>query len=418
MYLRGFRSPDTPATERGSRIHALLEAYYRSKVHTIPEGEDGEILVKALEHLPPWGTPGLIPEREVQPILTPGGNMWVARIDVHVPGDVVADLKTCSSFAYMPTVDQLARDSQAVLYAYATGERRVRWVYTRTKGAREARKVEHVFSEDELRERVKELDQRARKRYLLRASDTDPLTLPPTPSACEKFNGCSHQSRCNLTLEERYPNMSQPFDMSSLFGPIAQPIAPIAPPAPVAPPPCMGKFLTAPGTGDDGPIVRAPNGMPLPPQMVQTQTVPDPTKMGPAFAGQAPAMIPIRPVGPPMGEHLNALAEAWAKYTLGNAAPVAINPPEQSLAPAAPTGLPPAAAVSPTQQPPDITSLLGPAAPAPEAKKGRASKKDAAPAGAGDVHPVGQGIVTIVLNVTDPAMAQAIATIIAKAVAG
>src|SRR5574343_913280 len=137
-YLRGFNSPDTPATARGTRIHALLHAYYTNPVQTIPEGEEGEILVKALEHLPPWGTPGLLPEREISPIVTPGGNLWIARINVHVPGDVVADLKTCASFQWMPTVEQLSRDAQAVLYAYATGERRVRWGYTRTKGAREA----------------------------------------------------------------------------------------------------------------------------------------------------------------------------------------------------------------------------------------------------------------------------------------
>ena len=350
------RGPQSAGAALGDRVDALARVYYTNAQHLAPPDTlEGRILLAALEHLPKHGP--LVRVGDFRRAYT--RHVWACKTDLETIGTTY-DLKTTSDFRYAMTSAQLARDPQAVVYARATGSLGVNWVYTLTRGAaRKAISVSHTFTPEELAARVNDIDLRAdAMQLLLDASNKDVLAIEPNYEACSAFGGCPYQENCR-----RSQNMS----IMDLFG-LASPPVSVSPLLQDA-----GNFLVGAGGAPGGPVVVAPNGLPLSPFMISSQTVPN---------AERTAAIPIRPVTPEQAENLNVLALQFQAQQ--GQALAAINPPEQVLPPGHPVGFPPdIAALLPATAPTGlwtetvITSTPAPApveTPAPARGPGRPRK--------------------------------------------
>jgi hypothetical protein len=312
------KPPQAASAALGTRVDALMRAYYANPDHVMPPPTlEGQILIAALQYLPkhgPYAHPGRKRTAHTR-------HVWRCETDLETTG-MTYDLKTTSDFRYALTSAQLARDPQAAVYARATGSLGVTWIYTLTRGpTRKAISVSHSFSHDELLNRVNDIDSRADEmQKLLDGSNKDVLAIEPNYEACSAYGGCPYQENC-----KRVPNMNNIMDMFKV--PESAPVV-----APIVPVQDAGNFLVGPNGVPGGPVIVAPNGLPLPPMMVQSQQVPNVDRS---------AMVPIRPVTPEQAENLNVISQQF-KAMQPASAPVtaSINPPEQLLPPGHPVGMP------------------------------------------------------------------------------
>jgi PD-(D/E)XK nuclease superfamily len=369
------RPPQADSAKLGQRVDELMRAHYTSAQNVAPhQGLEGEILVSALAHLPKHGAP-FVRVGDYRTVKT--RHTWRCQTDLEDVG-VTYDLKTTGDLRYALKPDQLARDPQAVIYAQARRALQVTWVYAVTKGpTRKTLPVTYTFTPEELAARVAEIDATADDmQKLLDASTKDVLAVPPNFEGCSAYGGCPYQENCGRTTKASNYTMNDIMSMFQIPGAPAPAASPIAPPVQDS-----GNFLVGPGGVAGGPVVLAPNGMPLPPQMIQTQQVPNLERT---------ALVPIRPVTPDQAENLNTIAMQFAVMSAPAQAPAQINPPEALLPPSAPVGMPA-----------DIAALVqAPVFDAPKAKRARGpnvAKADAIE---------GTGVTLIVIQ--DPALALAI----------
>lgn len=135
-------------------------------------------------------------------------DLWIPEA---VPFPNVKDFKTCGSWDWIKNnrldgnKDSLAKNVQAQLYAtaamYETGARTVDldWVYMKTKGSRESRRVHLRVHADEVLKEFEGINDVALRMYEARNTVTDPLELESNTAICRKFGGCPHQADCNLS---------------------------------------------------------------------------------------------------------------------------------------------------------------------------------------------------------------------------
>ncbi len=120
----------------------------------------------------------------------------------------VVDFKSTGDLKWAKTETDLKSDVQAQTYAftamYLTGSPVVDlvWLYMRTKGARQGKRVHLRVYADEVAKQFTSIDERARRIHALKKVVTDPLDLPPTPTHCDAFGGCPYRDRCNLSPGE------------------------------------------------------------------------------------------------------------------------------------------------------------------------------------------------------------------------
>lgn len=282
------RGPEKGAAKVGTRVHTIAEDWLLKRTppdlteemsypREDPFAKPGDPPVVRhpgrIFHAGMHLLPVLPPERvEVEcefkiPITASRGApaILIGKVDLRYPdgdGFVTLDHKTTSSLAdYLKPVEVLSKDVQALIYAAAEsvrtgpGPKRMRWIYYQTKpskiGNYKAQPVDLVIDTstpevmsalDGIEETIQNMSD---ARELYRAGRLKVLDLPPVPQACDKYLGCPHRERCNLTPEETlkgaFSEMTQNMDpqIAALLGGIAgpQPVgAPAAPPAPPAPP--------------------------------------------------------------------------------------------------------------------------------------------------------------------------------------
>lgn len=207
--IAGFRSPTTPAQQRGKDVHKELEEY--ALTGKVPEDP---VSIAILEYAPgPASTPRDLLERP----LAQRKNLPVPMegvIDLFEPDnpDVprVSDYKTTSDFKWCKSPDELSYDPQALIYGMEmlnfllrTGPHGLkrseqvefRHVYGRTRGRAESTTRSVLLSRAWITEQY---EQRiaAVARNMQRDSVRPITEVAFDTTACNAYGGCPHQSRC------------------------------------------------------------------------------------------------------------------------------------------------------------------------------------------------------------------------------
>lgn len=204
--IKGFKSPPTPATEFGGKVHASLES--RIMYGSWPPIAEKEVLAcaeKAWQAL--QANNGLRGDAEVEGEWSITDSDYVlpasGRFDLFLPHDnLIVDWKTTSDLRYAKTQDQQLEDPQVLLYVDAlhragklTLPARFAHVYTVTRGKPLAQYREVVIDEEQLSIGRKGIN--ATMQQMADHVDTqDFQKVPANLMACKDFGGCPHWGRC------------------------------------------------------------------------------------------------------------------------------------------------------------------------------------------------------------------------------
>ena len=195
----------TSATELGSRVHAVLEAYLRGEVESIDTSDEvGQIAASGLEYLPSIATSVLEVELSLEddmplddaPVPVKG---FVDLIDVQ-RGEII-DHKTSSNKRYTKTQKELRENVQLMMYAAAYFRRfpqeshvTLTHIYygTRTRWSKKVSvKVsrEHVETQwTAIKETITQMIEVSRADH---AGDA-----PTCYDACDNYGGCPYRGQC------------------------------------------------------------------------------------------------------------------------------------------------------------------------------------------------------------------------------
>ncbi len=238
-YIARVKTPQHTSAALGTEIDdTQLQPFLREGRPLDFSRKSGEIAQSIVQWIPPQGSCGKGGVGTVQqqfvipsPTYTGGAHCGVGYLgytDLWMPNGglpgldpledgsvppVVVDFKSTGDLKWAQTTDSLRTNTQSVTYAfwaaYATRKPVIDlvWLYMRTKGARQGKRVHlRVNVEDAAREFLK-IDERAQRIHALKKTllerDADPLSLPPTTSHCHLYGGCPYQDRCNLGPGDR-----------------------------------------------------------------------------------------------------------------------------------------------------------------------------------------------------------------------
>lgn len=207
------RQPPTAAQARGENLHAQLQTYYETGAQ--PEHE-GLNLVLADARMPPR-TEGVLVEhpRDYKLNLTSSGVPMIGRIDLldirpglgeHAPR--VVDLKTTSSFRYLKSAEELARNVQLVVYAkyvqtFHVHEGAITLAHANVLSRGTG--VKFVTTEPLTRSHVDGMYgaiEDTTKRMLVSARASTFEDVAPNWNACTDFGGCPFLDRCTKRVAE------------------------------------------------------------------------------------------------------------------------------------------------------------------------------------------------------------------------
>ena len=301
-YLAGLKAPQSASQALGTEVDdEQIQPYLREGRPLDFTRPSGEIAQALLPLLPPPPVPAENVQKQFRIESADSSFGFLGYIDVFQPGPVptVTDTKTCGSFDWIRTPKELETDVQAQLYAVATfletGAPAVdlEWLYTRTRGAKAARRVhvrvtpEHASAQyDGIHVTAEEM--LAVRRAAAEAGDTRDyvLSLPPTTDSCSKYGGCPYQHECNLSPSNfRKANV---MSASSILERLRAKKA--AQQSGQAAPETSGISPSSPGPVAAG-AVAAP---PPPPPVLSDRDVPPATEL-PAWAGEKAPYAGINP---------------------------------------------------------------------------------------------------------------------------
>lgn len=332
--------PPHRSAEVGTRVHMILEGWLERAI--APDLDetltiDGHTYLTgriAIEGIPLLPSPG--PHLTIEKSFKYGH--WNGRIDVEYRAEngnpVIMDHKTTSSWDYAKKPEDLETDVQALTYAqqafaaypHATHADLI-WTYMKTSKPYKAKRVHLQVSREYTHAAMRHYDELALEMIALRSSGLRALQIEPNPSACNKYGGCPHISRCNLSSQELMRGfMTQPFQTD-----------------------LMAK-IAAEKARQSGVAVSQPVGLPAP-MMAQV----------PALPGAPPAL----PGAPPLPHHAPALP-VMAAPALPPPLPVAAAPALPVMAaPALPPSLPVSAYTVPVHAAPQMPYTVPVAVPPP-----------------------------------------------------
>ena len=301
--IQKVREPVKPSAQLGIDIHDSLEHYLNTG--NVRQDYCVEFVKLAIPYLPAPARPGrLLTEHEIRVGTYEGGPYLLGYIDVvdlEAYPLLVHDHKTCGSFNFLKTPDELARNTQVSAYARwvfglhpAIDRVKMTHLYLRTKGGLAARPVSAVVDRA-LVEETWARDMADVRCMAVDAEVTEQNDIPRNDDGCAAFGGC--YLRNNLCQKERiFAVKKEPEKMSdqngngngiSLFEQlnrqtgVAMPIAP--PPPSAAPNPAQ-----------------TPTSFFAPPASTPSQAVQPPPGTAQALFG-APAAAPVAFPGHPGG---------------------------------------------------------------------------------------------------------------------
>jgi len=298
--------------------------------------------------------------------------------EVQVKRPRVYDHKTCGTFDYCVTEDDIQFNAQGALYALWTmlkTEEHVvdlQWNYVRTKGAIKVNPVFAPVSDAMIVPRMEKSVEtgRAIKHHL--AHTKRALDIAPDPRACDEYGGCPYRERCGITPAERIVHImsdfkNQPGTQQFLqsIGPNGQPGMgangqPLVNPPAFQPPQQFAPPQFSPPAGGAPPQFAPPQ---MPPQ--QQQFAPPPAQAPQFSPPQAP---PPQQFAPPQAAPTQQQWTPPAAPQAPQAAPQ-FNPSTQPQwqapqAQQAPQAAPQWQAPATAPQPPPAQQFVPPGAPA------------------------------------------------------
>ncbi len=197
---------DKPSAQLGQRAHAELEEWLNEG--TFPK-YDRLINSGALEEFPQPKHPELKVERVFAFAFCPSSNpddlvVWWGFKDAEWR-DTVFDLKSTSDLRWAKTVEELVKDTQAVVYAVDnmlnTGQDSctLSWVYFTTRGPLKKQLVTTPISWADAVDLLTDKHQNAAE---MRDHKLDPsvkgMDLSPNPNHCGDYGGCDYINVCQL----------------------------------------------------------------------------------------------------------------------------------------------------------------------------------------------------------------------------
>lgn len=214
-YIEGVKPLPSPAQQRGTDIDDNYVQPYLRTGNIRKDGEWAALLVALIPHLPPPANDQVKVQARIDLPTFDGGPIcigfmdWARGVtDEHLH---VGDLKTTSDFRYAKTREQLADNTQMVVYAkagYALFQAQkvsISHVYARTRGSAKALSVP-AASEDPIwmprsevnekwERRVETIKQMMRVAATVNSADE----LPPNTSECGAYGGCAFRAKCGLS---------------------------------------------------------------------------------------------------------------------------------------------------------------------------------------------------------------------------
>lgn len=200
----------------GTAVHSALEAWLINGTALDLTSEVGQIAAAGIQHLP---RPGLCSIESSFSFET-GTARYTGRRDMRFRDtsegpravdvlEVIGDHKTTGDLKWAKTPEDLKTDPQGVIYAMSVFKEEprakdceLRWVYYRTKKPYKSHRVSLVVTYEETIERMKGIDATALEMSTF-GEKPDPLTVPPTHTACDAYGGCPYQNECGITPRER-----------------------------------------------------------------------------------------------------------------------------------------------------------------------------------------------------------------------
>lgn len=320
-YIKGFRDPPKQASELGTHVHGILEAY--AKDGTPPDPQEtwqfeggktfypGKIALNMITRvMPPPGVAVTEGGFEFQPgpsdpifrgfvdLGYEGGAHSFPELDEAIqncPGDngvlVVVDHKTSSNpKQWGKTEESLRVDPQAIIYARAalfkwaqshTGELPnvlCAWNYGATTGRASGGKIVFaLFTPKEVFAGFKKLLPVAQLIKKYRNEEPEPNTLPFNSDACSMYGGCPNRDRCALTNTQKMESLLM--GNSLLDQMLAKNQTPAATPAAVPNPPVAPADKVNPPEAAAAPAPVKP--IPLPSKPTPPKAAPAPQESEP-----------------------------------------------------------------------------------------------------------------------------------------
>jgi hypothetical protein len=228
--LDGIEVPQKTSAQVGERVHAILEQWL---MHATPPNVDEELKLfddKGIErtyypgliarsglHLLPPPGPHLEIENWIRPpMLTIPRGFWNGRVDCahDLLGDPeLIDHKTTTDLKWAKSGDDLRKDAQGLIYAWAamhaTGasSAHLRWIYYQSRKPYKTQVSYTRLGRNETIEGLQQWEERAGRMIKMKIEGKRALDLEPNPDACDRFGGCPHRLRCNLSPQQLMRSM-------------------------------------------------------------------------------------------------------------------------------------------------------------------------------------------------------------------
>jgi hypothetical protein len=208
-HLDGIYGEPNAAAQRGTDVHAVLEAWLTKGTPPDRDTVAGKIALVGIKHLPPPGAGQVEQHFE----LYTEKHTYHGYVDLeYFKADgtlVVRDHKTTSSLQWALTEEDLRTDEQGLIYGaqacikHNKKEVELEWGYLTTSGHPKSHPVRLLLTLDEIENAFKTIEETADKIVAAKHSGKRALDMLPNAVACDAFGGCPHISRCNLTAKER-----------------------------------------------------------------------------------------------------------------------------------------------------------------------------------------------------------------------
>lgn len=207
----------------GTAMHSVAESWLDKSKMMVPsqKTQEGRAFLAGIHH---WPSPEFVDavegHIETQTMVSKyHGYRDVEFFDQDLGLWIVGDHKSCGSFDYALTEEDLLTDEQAMIYLRSVMDRKqvdqagARWVYYKRTAPHGSKRVqlvvlrdhvERVFAEqiDPVASEIHAAYEQSAVDYVERPLKTG-MAFDPNALSCSKFGGCEFQSVCNLSPMEK-----------------------------------------------------------------------------------------------------------------------------------------------------------------------------------------------------------------------
>ena len=212
------KSPPTPSTALGSKVHDILEKYLLEGTEP-PDNKAGRIASCGLDKLP--DAAGLSIEESITLPLSENSKI-LCRIDMlGTDRPYIGDHKTTSDFKWAQTRAELDGDVQLLTYAYAAYHEEkppkvdAELIYYRTRGLPVSMSVKTSLKWEDIKENWEKMGEIAEE-MAPKKSDPNGDSCGGNSSACSDYGGCYHAPKCPFSPKNRKNTIAQVYSHDNM----------------------------------------------------------------------------------------------------------------------------------------------------------------------------------------------------------